>query len=182
MKNVLNEQNLQKPLLECLNTKRSIVTRTSNYNGENSEYCIQKNVVVVCFGTPLVSGDALGPLVADKLREGGAPVFVYGTTDSPISAKNMADKLEFIRAVHKDDVIIAVDASLGDKEGGVVVRRDGVCPAAVRGRRKRFGDVGVLGVVAPNGDDALMNLMAADFNFVDKLAASVANAILGVIA
>ena len=82
-----------------------------------------------------------------------------------------------MRDVHKDDLIVAVDASLGDNIGGVVVRKDGVCPAAVKGRKKRFGDVGVLGVVAKKSDDPMISLLAADFSFVETLAREVAGAI-----
>lgn len=183
MKPALDLEILQNTLLECLNSKANEGLKFEKDGAFNSQITTSKNVVVVCFGTPLVSGDAFAPLVADALKEDlDAPVFVYGTTDCPITAKNMADKLDFITTVHKGDLIISVDASLGENVGGVAVRRDGVCPAAVRGRKKRFGDIGVLGIVAPPGSDALVNLMSADFDTVERLAAVTAQAIYQVIA
>ena len=183
MKTFLDLQNLKKTLLDAIKLKNSIALDAGEKSCLAADFVPKKSVVVVCFGTPKVSGDAFGPLVADSLREThNAPVFVYGTSENPITGSNMADKLEFIKTVHKDDFIISVDASIGENVGGVAVRKDGVCPAAVRGKKKRFGDVGVLGIVASPSDDALINLMAADFATVERLAETVADAICQAIA
>jgi|GEM_PF-2649797 len=178
MKTQNQRTDLQKTLLECLNLKQNEKSSPAQIADFPQNLRAKKGVAIVCFGTPKVSGDAFGPLVADLLRdEYSVPAFVYGTTDVPIVATNMAKSLDFVRDVHKDDLIVAVDASLGDNIGGVVVRNDGVCPAAVKGRKKRFGDVGVLGVVAKKSDDPMISLLAADFSFVETLAREVAGAI-----
>ncbi|MBO4380987.1 MAG: hypothetical protein J5815_02395, partial [Clostridia bacterium] len=57
-----------------------------------------------------------------------------------------------------------------DRVGSVVVRKDGVCPAAVKGRKRRFGDVGVLGIVAKNEGDSLAQLLTAEYSMVASLA------------
>lgn len=129
--------------------------------------------MVVCFGTTAISGDALGPQVGSLLRDKyKVPAFVYGTNDSSVNGKNMADWLEFISAAHSDALFIAVDACLGtaDKIGSILVRADGVCPAAVKGKKARFGDIGLLAVVAETGDDPLMQLMSVSPLYVEKLA------------
>ena len=183
MKTASNTQNLQKTLLDILKLKRANDCFDKNPACFKRDFSFDKSVIVVCFGTPNVSGDAFGPLVADSLRDVcEAPVFVYGTSEKPITAKNMSDRLDFVRAVHKDDLIISVDASIGDNVGSVAVRKDGVCPAAVRGRKKRFGDIGILGVVASPSDDPLASLMSADFSLVERLAQIVADAISKAIA
>ena len=139
---------------------------------------LPKNLVVVCFGTPLIAGDAFAPLVADALREEcDLPLFVYGTTDKSVNGKNMDKCLDFIYAVHKGSLILAIDASLGDKVGSFVVREDGVCPAAIKGRKKRVGDVGLLGIVAKNDDDPMLNLMGVNYEFVQNMALDAAKAI-----
>ena len=51
----------------------------------------EKQIVVVCFGTPLVSGDALGPKVGTLLQNWNLPCFVYGTEDRPVTATNMKE-------------------------------------------------------------------------------------------
>lgn len=109
-----------------------------------------RQTVIVCFGTTAISGDSLGPMVGSILREKyDIPAFVYGTEDCSINGKNMDEWIDFIRQVHEGAVFIAVDASLGteQKVGQIVLRSDGVCPAAIKGKKQRFGDVGILGVV-----------------------------------
>ncbi len=134
-------------------------------------------IVIVCFGTIAITGDALGPMVGTRLKQQGVPAFVYGTEDCCVNGKNMERWLSFIRAVHQGAVFIAIDASLGsaDKVGQIIIRSDGVCPAAIKGRRTRFGDVGVLCVVAENSGDALMQLMAVSQVYVADMSDKVSN-------
>jgi len=134
-------------------------------------------IVVVCFGAPSISGDALGPEVGSLLREDGSlSAFVYGTLGRPITGKNMKEWLPFIEEVHPNAVIISVDASLGEKSkvGTIVMRNDGVCPAAVGGRKKRFGDVGILGIVGRKDGDALAELLQASPYQVSEMADKIA--------
>ena len=133
----------------------------------------ERPVVVVCFGTTAISGDSLGPQVGSMLRDVyNVPAFVYGTEEHSVNGKNMAQWLTFIKAVHEGAIFIAVDASLGSREkvGQILLRNDGVCPAAIKGKKARFGDVGILAVVAENGDDPLMRLMAVSQVYVSNLA------------
>lgn len=135
-------------------------------------------IVVVCFGTTAISGDALGPRVGSLLRDKyNVPAFVYGTQEQSVNGKNMLEWIEFIKTVHSDALFIAVDASLGarDKVGQILLRSDGVCPAAIKGKRARFGDVGILAVVAENGRDPLMQLMSVSPLYIDDLADKIGN-------
>lgn len=132
-----------------------------------------RDIVIVCFGTTAISGDALGPMVGSLLtRKYNIPAFVYGTEENNVNGKNMSKWLDFIKAAHKDALFVAVDASLGkqDKIGQIVIRADGVCPSGVTGKSARFGDVGILGIVARNQGDALMQLMCVSPLEVSKLA------------
>lgn len=141
------------------------------FNAITSKECEQ--IVVVCFGTNAISGDALGPMVGTLLREKyNLPAFVYGTEDSNVNGKNMSQWLDFIKNAHKGARFVAVDASVGakDKIGQIVVREDGVCPSGVTGKKERFGDIGILGVVAKNEGDTLMRLMCVSPLEVSKLA------------
>lgn len=136
-------------------------------------YAQKRQTVVVCFGTMSISGDALGPMVGTRLATRyNVPAFVYGTENCCVNGKNMKDWLDFIQTAHKGALFIAVDASLGasDKVGKIMIRSDGVCPAAVKGKNRRFGDVGVLAVVAENKGDPLMQLMSVSPLYVEKLA------------
>lgn len=133
----------------------------------------EREIVIVCFGTNAISGDALGPMVGTLLTQKyNVPAFVYGTDESTVNGKNMAQWLSFIKTVHKDAIFVAVDASLGraDKIGDIVIRPDGVCPSGVTGKSERFGDVGILGIVAQNHKDSLMQLMCVSPLEVSKMA------------
>ena len=133
----------------------------------------EREIVIVCFGTNAISGDALGPMVGTLLTQKyDVPAFVYGTDESKEKRKNMSRWLSFSKTVHKDAIVEAVDASLGraDKIGDIVIRPDGVCPSGVTGKSERFGDVGILGIVAQNHKDALMQLMCVSPVEVSKMA------------
>lgn len=137
-------------------------------------------VVVVCFGSPSIAGDSLGPEVGTLLREDPSfPAFVYGTLDRPVTGKNMEEWITFVKEAHKGAVFLAVDACLGDARslGKISVRGDGVCPAAACGKRKRFGDVGVIGVVGDKSGDPLEELMGADLTLVSALARTITSLI-----
>lgn len=139
-----------------------------------------KDIVFVCFGTMAISGDSLGPQVGTLLTQKyNIPAFVYGTEECSVNGKNMQEWLPFIKAVHKDSLIIAIDASLGAKSkvGQIVFRTDGVCPAGVKGNENRFGDIGILGVVAQNSIDPLMQLMTVSPLYVSNMADKVSNII-----
>lgn len=143
-----------------------------------------RQIVIVCFGTTAISGDSLGPIVGSLLKgKYNLPAFVYGTEDVSVNGKNMGEWLDFIRSVHEDAVFISIDASLGakDRVGQIVLRKDGVCPAAIKGKNTRFGDVGILGVVAENTNDPLMQLMTVSPLYVEKMADKIANMIFNAI-
>lgn len=131
------------------------------------------NIAIVCFGTPDISGDALGPEIGTLLVEKyNVPAYVYGTKNNPVTAKTMDGFIRHISTVHKNFVVLAVDASLSshDKLFKFSFCENGVCPAAAVGRKKRFGDVGMLGVVGEKGKDNIRELIKSDRFNVQKLA------------
>lgn len=136
-----------------------------------------RDVVIVCFGTNAISGDALGPLVGTLLTtKYCVSAFVYGTDEAQITGKNMKEWIAFVKTVHEGALFVAVDASLGqkDKVGQIVLRDDGVCPSGVTGKSERFGDVGILGIVAQKSGDPLMQLMTVSPLCVEKMADEIA--------
>ena len=141
---------------------------------------LERQLVVVCFGTPAIAGDSLGPEVGTILREDkNFPAFVYGTLDRPVTGRNMNEWISFVRETHKGAVLLVVDACLGEASnlGRISVRSDGVCPAAVGGKKSRFGDVGIIAVVGDKSGDALTELMQANAVYVSELAHKVADLI-----
>ncbi len=130
-------------------------------------------IAIVCFGTPDIAGDALGPEIGTLLVEKyNVSAYVYGTKKLPVTARTMSEYMAHILTVHKNAVVLAVDASLSsaDKKFKFSFCENGVCPAAAVGRKKRFGDVGMLGVVGEKGKDNIRELLQSDRFMVQKLA------------
>lgn len=108
--------------------------------------------VVVCVGTDLVVGDSFGPLVGSLIKnrlEGKA--FVYGTLDSPITAKEVETVYNMIGLLHPNSKVLVVDAAVGNANdvGTVKIRPEGIKPGL--GFNKDLpvlGNVSVIGVVA----------------------------------
>lgn len=73
-------------------------------------------LVFLCIGTDRVTGDCLGPFVGQKLSSYSGTVFsVYGTLFQPVHALNLTDIYQHIQTHHPNALIIAIDASLGEK-------------------------------------------------------------------
>ena len=120
--------------------------------------------IVVCVGSDLVIGDSLGPLTGSMLtfKTQGLGAYIYGTLQTPITAKEVKYLKDFLRKTHPDRAIIAVDAAVGRAEdiGIVKITSSPLSPGA--GANKQlgsFGDATVLGVVAEKsiGNYALFN-------------------------
>ena len=178
-KEVLNEKSIV-ATTEQIARNNTDIHPLAPFVAKMFEAAIDKNerdVVIVCFGTNAISGDSLGPLVGTLLtKKYNIGAFVYGTDEAQINGKNMGEWLAFIKSVHQNALFVAVDASLGnkDKVGQIVLRDDGVCPSGVTGKSERFGDIGVLGIVARNHGDPLMQLLTVSPVYVDNLANEIA--------
>ena len=144
------------------------------YAEENME------IVIVCFGTGEVTGDSLAPMVGTALKEKyNIKTFVYGDLNDDINAKKIDSTLDMIHSVHQGSVVIAVDACVGKKEDvGKIVVKEGVRPkAALDKTANAYGDIGILGIVAPRDGDTLTNLLSADFSLVCGMSERIAKAI-----
>ena len=120
--------------------------------------------IVVCVGSDLVIGDSVGPLTGTMLtfKLQGLGAYVYGTLQSPITAKEIKYLKEFLHRTHPNRPIIAVDAAVGKcaDVGLIKVTPQPLSPGS--GANKNlgsFGDATVLGVVAEKsmGNYALFN-------------------------
>ena len=103
-----------------------INTRNENSHKEIArllEKCIRRNkkdwseIVFLCIGSDRVTGDCLGPYVGYRLSQYQLPgISVYGTLNQPVHAVNLEHMTDFITLHHPAALVIAVDASLGEKE------------------------------------------------------------------
>ena len=124
----------------------------------------QKMPVIVCVGSDLVIGDSLGPLTGTMLtyKTQGLGAYVYGTLQSPVTAKEVRYLKEFLRRTHPNCPIIAIDAAVGKSAdiGLIKVLAQPLAPGSGANKNLgKFGDATIMGVVAEKsmGNYALFN-------------------------
>ncbi len=151
-----------------MNTNTQSIDRFLTFNSHRP--------VVLCIGTDLVIGDALGPIVGELLREKhNARCFVYGTLSAPVTAINLRRFVALIKRSHPSSQIIAVDSALGksDEVGKVVYRQGPLCPGLATG--KNLPKVGDFSIVATVGDISKPNaLSSVRLGFIYRTAQSIA--------
>ncbi|MDR2090356.1 MAG: spore protease YyaC [Clostridiales bacterium] len=134
--------------------------------------------VVMCIGSDRVSGDLLGPAVGRKLiEEYNLRAYVYGTTGRNINGANIDFYDGFIREIHKESKVVAVDACLGSGReiGKIKIGYRGVGAGyAVRKAGKRYGDVGIVGIVAENAEDNVMQLISVEVSLIEEMSGRIA--------
>ena len=107
-----------------------------------------KDIFIVCIGSDRITGDSLGPLTGTFLEKKGFDVM--GTIHSPVHAGNIEKAIQFIKAVHHDKFMIAIDACLGCKEniGKIHVTAGPLIPGVgVKKYLPLIGDMSITGVV-----------------------------------
>ena len=142
------------------------------------------NTVVLCIGTMRVTGDSVGPRVGDILKARGANCFVYGDSINNVNAHKLGIYQNLISVCHKADVVIAVDAALGEKAdvGRVKITKNGLFPGRALGRKSpSLGDIGVLAVVGEKSEDNYACLANGDETFINALAVRAADIIMNLV-
>jgi len=111
-------------------------------------------IIIMCIGTDRSTGDALGPLVGERLHKICKYAQVFGNLKEPVHAVNLEKILNSIRRIYKNPFIIAVDASLGRLENVGTIK---IAPGALKpgaGVNKNLPPVGnfhITGVVNVGG-------------------------------
>lgn len=114
-----------------------------------------RRLVYVCIGTDRSTGDALGPLVGDRLQTRlPARVEVLGTLANPVHASNLEEALGELAQRAPGAAIFAVDACLGRAEsvGSVTVGPGALVPGAgVNKTLPQVGSAHITGTVNVGG-------------------------------
>ncbi|MCG0275113.1 MAG: spore protease YyaC [Thermosediminibacteraceae bacterium] len=108
-------------------------------------YCSSSPIVFLCIGTDRSTGDSLGPLVGNLLKEKNLlNAQVIGCLAEPVHAGNLHKVIQELNSFYKEPYIIAVDASLGRSEnvGTVKIGKGPIKPGA--GVNKDLPPVGKL--------------------------------------
>ncbi len=167
-------------------TKKNIYYFNSKDLSSIYEFCqtftnlIKKNtkhnqpIVLLCIGSDRATGDCLGPIIGYKLSKLSYPnLFVYGTLDQPVHAKNLDETLDKINQNHSDCLIIAIDASLGTTKhvGFITVGEGSIQPGiGVDKDLPAVGDIFITGIVNISGVLNHMLLQTTRLDVVMKLA------------
>ncbi len=140
-----------------------------------------RDIVILCIGTDRSTGDSLGPLVGYKLKFlVRDTVFIYGSLENPVHAKNISETNDLILKSHNDPYIIAIDASLGGLQnvGKVIIESKPLYPgAALNKNLPSVGDLSIVGVVNISGSLEFMVLQNTRLYIVMKLAEVISSGI-----
>ena len=169
--NIFFEENLKPPLFSELFTSLHHVLGGAT-------------PVIVCIGTDAVVGDSLGPLVGSMLKEKLAgKTYVFGTVESPITAKDVSVVADFVKNVYPDTPVLAIDAALGKSEeiGSIKIVKSPIKPGlGVDKDLGEIGDVSIIGVVEER-ERGKRCLTSVRLSLVYKQAILIATAIEGYI-
>ena len=139
-------------------------------------------LVFLCIGTDRVTGDCLGPFVGQKLSSYSGTVFsVYGTLFQPVHALNLTDIYQHIQTHHPNALIIAIDASLGEKKhlGYVTIANGALHPgAAIHKQLPSVCHIHITGIVNVSGVLEQLTLQTTRLSTVIFLADKIVQGIL----
>ncbi|NLY38631.1 MAG: spore protease YyaC [Firmicutes bacterium] len=137
--------------------------------------------LVLCIGSDRSTGDALGPLVGERLSSLKLPrTAVIGTLAEPVHALNLKEHLKRIELSGKQTLVIAVDAALGkpDSIGVIEIGRGPLHPGAgVNKKLPPVGHIYLSGIVNLGGFMEQMVLQSTRLFHVMKLADVISRAL-----
>lgn len=139
-------------------------------------------IVFLCIGTDRTTGDCLGPYIGHQLKAHTIQgISVYGTLTDPVHALNLEAINTCIRRRHPEALVIAIDASLGQKKhlGYVTIANGALYPgAAVRKELPPVGDIHITGIVNTAGVLEHLALQTTRLSTVISLADKITQGIL----
>ncbi|MFZ5968704.1 MAG: spore protease YyaC [Bacillota bacterium] len=150
----------------------------------NNYYTPQhKDIVILCIGTDRSTGDSLGPLVGhrlEKISNRYSNVFVHGTLENPVHAKNLQATIDFIDSRYNKPFVVAIDACLGkvDRVGFLSIGHGPLKPGAgVNKELPAVGDIHITGIVNLGGFMEYIVLQNTRLHLVLKMANTAADGI-----
>ncbi|SET71908.1 putative sporulation protein YyaC [Natronincola peptidivorans] len=168
-----------------INTSMASLSFSSIFSKYIEKYYFSSysELVFLCIGTDRSTGDALGPLVGHKLvrpLSRHPDIYVYGTLDKPVHAKNLQEQIDTIQDTCVNPFIIAIDACLGrvDRVGYITVGEGPLTPGAgVNKQLPSVGDLHIMGIVNLGGYMEYMILQNTRLQLVMKMADTIAEGI-----
>lgn len=142
--------------IDSLDSEAPYILRDFLYDELYSVLKSNRSIIFLCIGTDRSTGDSLGPLVGEKLKFlSKNNIFIYGSLENPIHAKNITTVLKELNENFKNPYIIAIDACLGsiDNVGKILIQKKPLFPGmAVNKNLPPIGDISILGIVNISGN------------------------------
>ncbi len=142
-----------------------------------------QDLVIMCIGTDRSTGDSLGPLIGyklEKLLKRYPGIYVEGTLEKPVHAKNLQDAINTVYKTRLNPFIIAIDACLGkvDRIGFVTIGHGPIRPGAgVNKELPAVGDIHITGIVNLGGFMEYIILQNTRLSLVMKMADTIAEGV-----
>lgn len=155
-------------------TKEGISSALKEVNSKNLK------PIIICIGSDLVLGDSLGPLVGTMLKNKGVGVYVYGTLNYPITAKEIEYAKTYLKKMHPNSISIAIDAAVGTEDdiGLIKVRNVGLKPGlGVQKNLGSIGDISIIGIVAEKSTKNYNLFNLTRLNLIYKMSESITDGI-----
>ena len=138
-------------------------------------------IIFICIGTDRSTGDSLGPLVGYKLKHlSKNNIYIYGTLEDPIHAKNMVEVLSKIKSTFINPYIVAIDSCLGSLNniGKVFIQKKPLCPGlALNKQLPCVGEMSITGIVNVSGSFEFLVLQNTRLYTVMNLADAISKGI-----
>ncbi|WP_106406496.1 spore protease YyaC [Paramaledivibacter caminithermalis] len=169
--------NINSPLATSYFSNMFLSHLKNSYTNEHDE------IIILCIGTDRSTGDSLGPLTGYKMQKVLSRfknVYVYGTLNDPVHAKNLEENIKKIYSSHKKPFIIAIDACLGkvDRVGYLTVSHGPIKPGAgVKKNLPLVGDMHITGIVNLGGFMEYIVLQNTRLSLVMNMAETISSAI-----
>lgn len=110
----------------------------------------EKKILILCIGTDICTGDSFGPLTGTLLMKNNCPCTIIGDLKNIVHYNNLKDKIRYIKCNYEDYFIIAIDASLGEKNniGKIIIEKGSIFPAtALKSKDISIGDIAIKAIV-----------------------------------
>ena len=141
----------------------------------------KRPIIILCIGTDRSTGDSLGPLVGYKLKRlSVVNIYIYGTLENPVHAKNLRNVLNKINHYFSDPYIIAIDSCLGsiNNIGKIFIKKGPLAPGlALNKDLPSIGDMNITGIVNISGNFQFFVLQNTRLYTVMNLADSISRGI-----
>jgi putative sporulation protein YyaC len=159
----------------CIKIKDYLLNELQPILNEN------RPIIFICIGSDRSTGDSLGPLVGYKLKSlSRNNIYVYGTLENPIHAKNLVSMLNEISSNFENPYIIAIDSCLGSLNniGKIFIQKKPLLPGlALNKQLPAVGEMSITGIVNISGSFEFLVLQNTRLNTVMNLADSISRGI-----